>query len=251
MNRGMVDLKELRANFDKADFKHGKSSYCFIIGDKIYKIFAKKYGNPEMPKNQCDLSMYQADTIMFPLEYIYEYNQSVGEISQYIANKSIMDSFNATAIISRILESYDEVVGDLMMFPDIYMQDICGVNILFSNELGFHIIDTTDWIKSKNMFSVNLSKFNVSLIGEIFEYTDISIIYGRFANTVDHRIKEMASKFGTAGERLKESLKLIEYRKYNFIKFIEALMYCYRIYSGNDPKTLGEIKEFVKVMKKG
>lgn len=251
MNRGSVNLQELRANFSNANFKDGKSSYCFIIGDKIYKIYAKKYDNPEMPTNKCDLSKFEADTIVFPLEYIYENKKSVGEISQYINSMRLIDSFNATANISKILESYDEVVGDLQMFPDIYMQDICAVNVLFSNELGFHIIDTTEWKKSKNMFTVNLSKFNLTLIGEIFEYTNMPIVYGMYANTIDYQIKEMTKKFGTAGERLRESLRLIEYRKYNFIKFIYALIDCYRIYSGNDPKTLGEVKEFVKVLKKG
>ena len=51
MNRGLVNLKKLRENFDKADFKQGKSSYCFIIGNKLVKVYAKKDGEYLIPKN--------------------------------------------------------------------------------------------------------------------------------------------------------------------------------------------------------
>ena len=94
MNRGLVNLKELRENFDKADFKQGKSSYCFINGDEIIKIYAKKFGENYIPKDVCDLSKFSADTIVFPKEYIYENGKIVGEISKYIKSKSINESFN-------------------------------------------------------------------------------------------------------------------------------------------------------------
>ncbi len=252
MNRGLVNIKEFRDNFSKADFRLGKSSYCFIVGDKIYKFYAKKYGNPITPTNECDLSIYKADTIVFPIEYIYDKKICCGEIQEYIKSSCIIESFNCDALVSRILESYDQVIGDLLLYPNIYMQDVSSVNILYSNELGFHIIDTMEWkIVSKDMYKVNLSNFNLGLIKEIFEYFSIPVIYGNVTNYIDQRILDNISKYGDAGKRLQDGIKNIIYRNYNFLKIMYGLIDSYRVYSKTDPKTLGDVKEFVKELKKG
>ena len=150
MNRGLVNLSELRNNFDKADFKQGKSSYVFIKGDKVIKIYAKKYGDDYVPREVCDFSKCSADTIVFPIEYIYENGKIVGEISKYIKSKPISESFNDHVNINKLIIGYEKVIDDMYLYNNINMFDLECVNILFSNQLGFHIIDTTEWFFSDN-----------------------------------------------------------------------------------------------------
>ena len=103
MKRGFVNLQELRANFDKADFKCGKSSYCFIRGKKIIKVYAIKYGEDNIPRYVEDFSKYKAATIAFPEDYIRENGKVAAEISPYIDCEDITKTFNANALLKNIM----------------------------------------------------------------------------------------------------------------------------------------------------
>ena len=70
MNKGLVDLKSLRKDILKADFR-GKSAFCFVDGDKLIKIYARKtdrgYIYLDTDKIN-DFSKYSADTIVFNMQ---------------------------------------------------------------------------------------------------------------------------------------------------------------------------------------
>lgn len=251
MNRGLVNLEELRKNFDKADFKKGKSSYCFIDGDKVIKIYTVKFGENFIPKKVCDFSKLSADTIVFPEEYIYENGKIVGEISKYIKSKPISESFNEEAHLDAIIKGYDLVINDLYLYDNINMIDLCSVNILFSNKNGFHLIDTTEWQFQDNALRHNIYYFNMGLVDELIEYSEIPIVYGKYYSKMDDIFCDNVEKYGKYGDALKESIYELMSNKYNFIKFLIAYMNTYRIHYGEDAKTLEDIKEFTKVLKKG
>ena len=254
MNRGLVDLKELRKNMAKADFC-GKSAYCFINGNKIIKLYVRPtdggFYNCIDPTKVCDLSMFSADTIVFPEEYIYENGEIVGEISKYIRSKAINESFNNTAIIESIINGYDKVVKDLYLYNNINMVDLCFVNVLYSNKNGFHLIDTTEWYFQDNSLKKNMYYFNMSLIDAIVIYLDMPVIYSKFYNKIDNTFLNNVEKYGSAGDRLKESIYAIMSNKYNFLRLLYAYMDTYRIHYGEDAKTLKDVNEFTKVLKKG
>lgn len=251
MNRGLVNLSELRNSFNNADFKQGKSSYCFIRDDKIIKIYAPKYGDNYVPTEVCDFSKFSADTIVFPDKYIYENGKIVGEIAKYIKSESIDKSFNDKAIIKRIINSYEKVIEDMYLYSNIKMFDLCCVNILYSNNLGFHIIDTTEWCFSDNELKRNMHNFNSSLIQELLiEYLEIRMVFSKYYNTVDETYMKNIGKFGQAGQNLKKSIRLLMNNSYDFMRILTAYMDAYRVYSGNDAKTLKDINEFTKVLKK-
>lgn len=251
MNRGLVNLEELRKNFDKADFKQGKSSYCFIQGDKIIKVYAKKYEKNYLPKEICDFSKFSADTIVFPLEYIYENGKIVGEISKYIKSKAITESFNEKANLKAIIKGYERVINDMYLYDNINMMDLCSVNILYSNRNGFHLIDTTEWNFEDYALRHNLYYFNMSLLDALIEYAEIPIIYSKYYNKLDDSFLNNVEKYGKSGNSLKENIFMIMSNRYHFIKFLIAYMDIYRIHYGSDAKTLEDIKEFTKVLKKG
>ena len=251
MNRGLVNLSKLRDNFDKADFKQGKSSYCFIDGDRVIKIYAKKYGENFIPKNVCNLSKFNADTIVFPEEYIYENGKIVGEISKYIKSKPIDESFNDKADVNEIIRSYELVKNDLYLYDNINMADLCPVNILYSNQNGFHIIDTTEWTLQDDSLKHNIYYFNMSLIDALIDYLEIPITYSKFYNKLSDVFLNNVEKYGQAGNELKECLFMLMSNRYNFLKFLIAYINIYKTHYGNEPKTLEDIDEFTKVLKKG
>ena len=250
MNRGLVNLEELRSNFANADFKQGKSSYCFIQGDKIIKVYATKHGENFIPKNICDFSNFKADTIVFPEAYIYEKGKVVGEISKYIKSKPISTSFDDKANIQKIIQSYEKVLNDIYLYKDINMNDLCYVNILYSNRLGFHIIDTTEWQLEENALKKNIYCFNMSLIDALVEYLEIPIVYSRYYSVVDDKYMQNIDKYGQGGKQLRANIELLMNNKYNFLRFLYSYIDAYRAYSGADAKTFNDINEFTKVLKK-
>ena len=252
MNRGLVNLEELRKNFDKADFTNGKCSYCFIQDNKIIKIYANKYGvNCIEPSRVCDFSKFKADTIIFPFKYIKENGVIVGEISNYIKNKDIIHSFNGKADLNKMIKGFELVIQDMYTYANIDMKDLCSVNILYSNELGFHIIDTTEWQIVDNALKLNIHRFNSSLIGEVVDYSDIPVVYSKYYNRIDNRFYENMAKFGKSGLKLQENMKLLMNNQFNFLNLLYAYMEIYRIYASREAETLEDIKELTKVLKKG
>ena len=249
MNLGLkVDLNNLRKNFDKADFKHGKSSYCFIIGEYIVKVYARKKDGV-YPENVCNFSKYEANTIVYPLMYIKDKGVIAAEVSKVINSKDITESFNDDASLDVISNSFDIVVNDLYTYSDIRMNDLCSANILFSNELGFHIIDTTEWEEKTGSLNYNLRRLNMALISVFKDNLEIPIIYSLYYNKIDDNFYQNMTQFGNPGKRLQESMDLIMNDRFNFLKLLYALIDVYRVYSGNDPKSLGDVKKIVKVLR--
>ena len=144
MNKGQVDLDILKVNKAMAKFR-GKSAYCFLLEDKIIKIYADTNDIHYIHLNRNmieDFSKYKSKTIVFPLEYLYENNQKVGEISKFIKNNSLLNNaFNAQTKINPIIRNYLVAVDEIKKYPNIDMIDIDPVNILYSGKQGFHIID--------------------------------------------------------------------------------------------------------------
>ena len=253
MNRGLVNLEELRKNSKNADF-HGKSAYCFIDGNKIIKIYATKFDDDYIPvetKEVVDLSMYKADTIIFPNEYIYENGEKVGEILRYIRDKSVDKSFNKNARCNKIITGYEKVINDLELYKNIDMIDLCYVNILYSNRSGFHIIDTTEWKITDKSFKQNLLRFNSSLIRVFVDYLEIPIVYSKYYNKIDEVFFDNIKKFGIAGMKLNNNLLKLMNNQYDFLGLLYAYMDATKIFEDKEVETLKEMKEFTKVLKKG
>ena len=67
-NRGLVNLDELRRRFANGeDVLAGLTSYCFVDGDKIIKVYGKKYEKgiyiPVERDKVIDLSCYKSNII--------------------------------------------------------------------------------------------------------------------------------------------------------------------------------------------
>ena len=256
MNRGLVDLDELRRRFANGETSLvGNTSYCFVDGDKIIKVYGRKHEKgiyiPVERDKVIDLSCYKSDVIVFPDEYFVENGLPAGEISDYINNKNILESFNEEALLSIMINRLDPVIREIMLYKFLKMNDLCGSNILFSNELGYHIIDTTPWELAIDASKNNLNNLNKYLIETVKDNLELPVKYSNFFNKIDPIFYKNTAKFGKPGLELQKNIVLLTKLKFDFINLITAFMEAYRVYNGTDANTLGDVKEFVKVLKKG
>ncbi len=253
MEKGLVDLEKLRKNVLKADF-HGKSAFCFVDGNELIKVYARKQDGDFITLNTGnidDFSIFNAKTIVFPHKYIYEDGSKAGEIMSFISDKTIEKSFNGDTNISLLIKNYELVFHDFIKFPDFNMVDLCYVNILYSNENGFHIIDTTEWTKEENSFKKNIFNFNSSL-GEVFiRFMDIPIIYSKYYNSLDDNFLKNIGKYGKAGNDFKDKLMRIKNYDFQFLSLLFSYIEMYYIYCNNDVYNFKELEDFTKVLKKG
>ena len=256
MNNGLVDLKELRKQIGKTKYE-GKNSVGFKIGDKFVKVYIRDQDRVHHffatldPDKVVDFSNYSADTIVFPDEYIYENNHKAGEISKFINSKRLDEVNMDYANIKSMIDGYEKVLQDLYLYHDINMFDLCFVNVLYSNKKGFHIIDTTEWTIKKESLYKNIYRFNESIMDVLLDYLQIPYILNHNKYCINKDFLVNFNEYGKKGIELTKAFELIDKDKYNFLKFMFAYMDVYRIHYAEEAKTLKDVKELTKVIKKG
>lgn len=253
INKGLVDLKELRKLKNNYDFR-GKSAYCFIRGNKIIKIYAtsEDIGYSVLDNNLInDFSKYKADTIVFPEEYIYENGKIVGEILDYIDDTSIIESFCDNTIVDNIIKSYELVVNDIYTFSNLEMIDLSSVNILYSMNNGFHIIDTTEWKLNKDREKINIHMFSSQIVNTLFSKIDLPITYKSTYAFVDKNVEINACKYGKVGKAFCNVLEMNMNNYYRLLELIYVYKRIYEMHYGKELNTIADMKEITKILKKG
>lgn len=134
----------------------GKTGYCFIKGDKVIKV----YEHPKAYSDAYDMTYFKSDRISFPIDYLFEKGAIIGEVLPYYNVESINKSFNSTSNIEFMIDAYQEIIQEIKKYPLIAMYDICKENILYSNNKGMFLIDTTDW----KMEDEDCSAYNLRLL---------------------------------------------------------------------------------------
>lgn len=122
-------------------------------------------------------------------------------------------------------------------------------NILYDEQKGFHLIDTTDWIDEEwsctetiNARMINKALFNaikLYLYGDIddMEFShDISSLYNGIRTT-------------NRGKELLEVLQGTLNNTYDFIAFLNAYKEVIKESYNNSIETTEEMKKYIKIMK--
>lgn len=167
---------------------------------------------------------------------------------------AIYEACTGKESIDFIIDSYEKVVNDLDLYRDIDMIDLRYVNILYSDKNGFNIIDTTDWQFRDNSYKRNLYIFNSSLTKVIMFYNlghNILNFDITSHNIIDSNLYHNLDKFGNVGVRLKRILDLANNDRYHFLEYLFAYMEIYERFYGTNMKTLKDMQEMTKVLKKG
>ena len=253
MYKGLVDLKELRKNINNSDCRR-INGYCFVIGNKIIKLYAKEGDNFFVPLDRskiCDFSKYKADTIVFPDTYIKENGEYAGEISDFINDESIMISFKYDTDINCLINSYELVLEDLLTYSNIVMKDLNACNILYSNDKGFHIIDTSEWRLGQNTYRINKFSFDNAIVKKIVEFIDIPVNYRGSYAVLDDSFVNNCDKFGKVGNDFIDIFEMNLNNKYRLIDLMYLYKELYEKYYGEQLRTLDDVKKYTKVLKKG
>lgn len=255
MKRGEVDLNKLRASKEKYDFR-GKTAYCFLNGKNIIKIYAQEDDDEYKSLNKDlieDFSQNKSKIIVFPQEYLYQNGVKVGEISRFIKDKSLLENnFYGKIMVNSLIKNYNLVVNELKRINNIYMHDLDSVNILYSGRSGFHIIDVTEWTYKSDSSNINIYYFNRTLFRSICDFIGLPTFYHDFINTkITYNILYNEVDYGNLG---KEFYNLIECNlmdDYHIVEFLEAYRAMYQIYYDREMKTLNQMKNYTKILKKG
>ena len=97
----------------------------------------------------------------------------------------------------------------------------------------------------------NIKRLNEVLIRALIDYFKIPIICSRTYNEIDKDYYHNMVKYGNAGMRLQANMKLLMNDKYHFLDFLFAYMEAYRAHYSEEAKTIDDLKEFAKILKKG
>ena len=220
----------------------GKDGFCFIHNDEIIKIY--KY--PRNKIDVTDLSVYQSPMISFPKYYLEERNDLVGEVMPYMKGSLLIDSLNLESKINLLIKHYYQIICEIKKYPSIMMHDLCFVNVLYSENGGFRLIDVTEWKYDNNQVDNNIRMLDYSLIGVLFEQITIPGISIMKTDFVKN-----ALKYGASG---REFIRIIEcnlLKDYHFIEMINAYKEMYKIHYNRELKTIDGMKNYTKILKKG
>lgn len=253
MEKGLVELSEYRKKKNIADF-HGKSAYCFLIGNKIIKIYANNNDQfyMSLDRNKInDLSSFKSNLILFPLEYLYENGRIEGEISKFIPDKSLENgALNDRTMILPLLRHYREIINEIKKFNELDMIDLCTSNVCYSGKNGFHIYDTTEWQFTDRMDNNNVRRFDFQLFNQLLDYLNFPSFFHDFINTrIMYNV--IRGKYGKIGSDFLDTIQYNLMDDYHIEDFLILYMEMYKIYYNSEMKTLGQMKKYTKILKKG
>lgn len=239
----MKEIEEYDLDYDL----RGRTGVCFQRGKEIIKL----YYRPIIEEIKCDMSKYHSSNIGFPKYYIKKESKYYAEIMDYYPYKMIFYAFDEkNNKIDLLIKNYKLIYEEICKFPNIYMKDLDFFgNILYDEQKGFHLIDTTDWIDEEwsctetiNARMINKALFNaikLYLYGDIddMEFShDISSLYNGIRTT-------------NRGKELLEVLQGTLNNTYDFIAFLNAYKEVIKESYNNSIETTEEMKKYIKIMK--
>lgn len=244
--RVYVDYLKLRRDFDILKDIFGTEGFCYIDNDLIYKIYFS-YLDREF-----DFSIFKSPYISFPINYLYDRNfketdKVVGEIMPYFDKKDISKSISNDVLLSDIKKHSVSIIEEIKKFPNIQMNDLCWVNLLY-NEEGFSIIDTTSWIiTDKGVSEYNIKKFYGCLAWRI-ALEKLGLYNEILKNEV---FINNLLKFGAKGKELMKVILAIINNDYQVLPMIDLYQEIALKDDYGDIKTVGDMENYTKKLKKG
>ena len=83
----------------------------------------------------------------------------------YMKGINLFKELDDSLLIENFISAYNKIRLEIESFPNIYMADLVGVNVLYDyNANNINIIDTSRWYRLKNSKDLNVNKLNCVLI---------------------------------------------------------------------------------------
>ena len=157
MGRVLVTSKALD-EYEKKDRigYPGREGSCYILNEKeVIKIF-----HILDKKRKVYFDNLKCNNISFPKDIYILNDLVVGYTMDYLTG-NIISKFGDNLEIQKLKQMYIDMKNIIESYPDIYMDDICLVNILFDfNNNCINLIDTSRWYPEENAYCRNISKFD-------------------------------------------------------------------------------------------
>ena len=131
------------------------------------------------------------------------------------------------------------------------MNGLCFANILYSNDKGFHIINTSEWQFGQYTSIYNKFNFDDAVVRKIIGFLDIPVDYHNNHSSIDEKFANNCMKYGDLGNNFLNALELNLNRKYRFLDLMYLYKELYEKHYGEELKTLDDVKKYTKVLKKG
>ncbi len=166
----IIDILEIESN--NTFLAKGKEGSCYFLNkDTVIKIFktVRKYKN-------IYIKDHTSPNIAFPKDiyYLEDSNLIKAYTMNYLKGKDIYLGLDSSLLIDNLINAYNKIRLEIEKFPNIYMADLVGVNILYDNSSNeFNIIDTSEWYKLKNSLIYNINNLNHSLLKSLFRTIDL------------------------------------------------------------------------------
>ena len=164
MNRvmvGLLDIADIKSN--NTFLGNGKEGSCYFLDkDTIIKLF-----HILKAERKLNFVGYTSDFIAFPKD-IYYYNDSKlieGYTMNYMRGMSLSNEIDSNLLIADLILAYNKIKSEIETLPNIYMDDLVSVNVLYDyNDNNINIIDTSRWYRLKNSKDKNINRLNCILI---------------------------------------------------------------------------------------
>lgn len=247
----LVDYEKAVEYYEKYESElYGSQGFCYIKDGKISKI----YFEPRIL--EYDFSKYSSDIISFPICYFYDktansFEMVVGELMDFFPGKSLAWSIDNDIEISVFLQQYQMIIKEIKRFSEIQMNDLCYPNILYEKNNGFYLIDSTNWVidekKSKDNKEKNINSLNTAIRETILnDYLEVmTLMYNpNFFKNLE--------KMGLNGKNLSKLLNLsLLIDRWSIVELLELYKEVFKNGDLGPIETLGDIKKYTKILKKG
>ena len=222
----------------------GEDGACFVIDEEVIKIYWSKV----LKQKSCDLSKYSSFKIAFPKYYIQDEKYYYAEIMPYYPYDELQKGINLDTNIELLMKNYSVIIDEIKKFMMICMKDLgFPGNILYSNDKGFYLIDTTMWVDEDWSYA---TKFNIRSFDRAL-FTVLSNLIGiHLKNDLANLEKVYQSIHDSnVGKEFLEVLEANLRQNYNYLNFMLSFQNVVKKYFDDDIETIGDIKKYNKKLK--
>lgn len=167
----LVDINDID-KLRKLEFlQRGKEGSCYFLNnDEIIKLY-----HIMDTKRKIYFDNLESDVIAFPKDiYIYKGTDLItGYTMNFLKGESFISGFSKKLLLMDLKKTIMDIRNEIAKYPNIYMEDMCLVNLLFDYNLKrIKLIDTSMWYEKEDSLEDNIKKINMIMMTSLCRTID-------------------------------------------------------------------------------